>query len=80
MRLAILENGHRGVAAMAFAVIDRVLGYKPAVMQAMMYHPQFAGVRFGTLNHSALYGATSWSRAQLELFGGFVSSLNHCSF
>ncbi len=83
MRLHILEKGHRLPQKMLLwliPILARDPSQPPDIMRATLYRSDFFGKPFCHLFHDALRGPSSWSIAERELFGAFISQLNACRF
>jgi hypothetical protein len=50
------------------------------VVKTFMYRPEYFGMPFCDLAQAVMCGPSEWTRAEREMFGAFVSRLNHCVF
>ncbi|HKB94744.1 MAG TPA: hypothetical protein VKC62_10995 [Gaiellaceae bacterium] len=61
--------------------IDRAHPDMPSgVMKTLLYRPEMFGRPFSDAVDRALRGPSEWSAGERELFAGFTSLLNQCSF
>lgn len=81
LRLQKLRNGHAWREKLQFAVFPRVFRFPvPDVVRTVAFRPKFFGKHFSALVQSALRGPSFWTVAERELFAGWVSSRNQCTF
>jgi hypothetical protein len=50
------------------------------ILKVFLYKPQQIGKPFSDLAHELLRGTSDWTRAERELLGAYVSSLNRCFY
>lgn len=80
MRPAILEHGHRLLQKIQLWLVRRYVGYVPGPIALLSYRRELFGRPYAASLHAAMCRAQEWRRGELELFGAFVSKLNHCVY
>ena len=81
MRLKRVERGHRLPEKLRLGVVRLALGERaPDIVRVLFYRPEIFGRLFSECLQTALRGASDWTVGERELFGAFVSRLNHCQF
>src|SRR5437763_1730567 len=81
MRLDVLEHGHRRRARAALWMA-RTIGRSELddVAKISLYRPEVFGAAWIPVLREVLRGPSSWTPAERELFGAFVSGLNQCRY
>lgn len=81
LRLEAVDHGH---APENREVLDRIReqrGTEPSgVLKTLYYRPEIFGRPFSDALELAMRGPSDWSRAERELFAGWVSHLQQCPF
>ena len=81
MRLKILETGHRPLQKIPLTFIKLMNGGSvPGPILTMSYHRDLFGKYYAACLQDAMRNASCWSLGEVELFAGFVSTLNSCPY
>ena len=80
MRLSILDHGHRPAQRVALRLVQTARMRALDVVKTLMYRPEFFGMHFCDVAQTTMCGPSEWRRAEREMFGAYVSTLNGCVF
>lgn len=81
MRLAPLDQGHRGREKWMLGLFRRITHHEPPdVVKTMTYRPGFFGAPYSAALHAVMRGPSDWSVGERELFAAYTSRLNQCPF
>ena len=80
MRVASVDNGHRGRAKVAIWMMDKLTGRAPDIVRTLMYRPSFFGRHAARAFQLVMRGPSPWSVTERELFAAYTSRLNQCPF
>ncbi len=80
MRLACLEKPRGLVQEFRFACMRALAGRVPPPILTLSYRRDLCGKHLALCYREGLGKARAWSRAQIEIFAAFVSTLNRCRF
>jgi uncharacterized peroxidase-related enzyme len=81
MKLGAVERGSGATGKLKLLAASAVLRDRaPDVLRTMLYRPEFFGRDFLRYTHQLMRGPSEWTVGERELFAGYVSQLNKCSF